>query len=62
MGHLPHTENFKSLHSNFDIYRNVQRFKMKFYFLIIFEKTLFEFFFVLLVNYLLTRFILRQTI
>jgi len=36
--------------------------KMKFYILIIFKKrlSLFEFFFVLLVNYLLRRFILKQ--
>jgi len=35
---------------------------MKFYILTIFKKVLFEFFIILLVNYLVTRFILRQAI
>jgi len=61
-GHLGHSplENFKTLHSNFDICRNFQRIKMKFYTLIIFRKALSEFFFVLLVNYLLTRFFVNN--
>jgi len=37
MGHYP-PGNFKTLHSNFDIYRNCQRIKMKFYILNIFKK------------------------
>jgi len=36
----PPLENFKPLHSNFDICRNVQRIKVKFYILIIFKKAL----------------------
>jgi len=32
-------ENFKTLHSNFDICRNFQRIKIKFYILIIFKKS-----------------------
>ena len=54
-------KNFKTLHSNFNICRNFQKIKMKLYILIIIKKSL-SFFFVLLVNYLLTRFILRQVI
>jgi len=42
MGHYP-PGNFKTLHSNFDIYRNCQRIKMKFYILNIFKKFFFEF-------------------
>jgi len=63
-GAFPPPEIFKTFHSNFDIYRNFQRIKMKFYILTIFKKFYwnFSFFFVLLVNYLLTRFILRQVI
>ena len=34
---------FKTLHSNFDIYRNFQRIKMKFYILIIFKKSYWNF-------------------
>jgi len=33
-------ENFGTLHSNFNIYRNFQRMKMKFYILIMFKKNL----------------------
>jgi len=55
-------QNFKTLHSNFDICRNFQRIKMKFLVFYSFRKGLFEFFFVRLVNYLLTRFILSQAI
>jgi len=51
-------EIFKTLHSNFDICRIFQRIKMKFY-IYHFLEILLEFFFVLLVNYLLSRFILR---
>jgi len=36
LGHLPPPEIFKTLHSNFDICRNFERIKMKFYILIIF--------------------------
>ena len=53
-------DNFKTLHRNFDICRNFQMIKMKFCNLIVFKKVLFQFFFVLLLNYLLTRFILGQ--
>jgi len=34
---------FKALHSNFDIYKNFQRMKMKFYILIIFKKLYWNF-------------------
>jgi len=54
-------EIFKTLHSNFDICRIFQRIKMNFIFNH-FKKILLEFFFVLLVNYLLSRFILRLVI
>ena len=42
-GHLPPPEIFKTLHSNFDICRNFQRIKMKFYILIIFKKSYWSF-------------------
>jgi len=42
-GHLPPPEIFKTLHSNFDICRNFQRIKMKFYILIIFMKSYWSF-------------------
>jgi len=38
-GVLAPPEIFKTLHSNFDICRNFQRMKMKFYILIIFKKS-----------------------
>ena len=41
-GHLPPVI-FKTLHSNFDICRNFQRIKMKFYILIIFKKSYWNF-------------------
>jgi len=43
--HLEHMppEIFKTLHSNFDICRNLQRIKMKFYILIIFKKSYWNF-------------------
>jgi len=36
-------ENFKTLHGNFDICRNFQRIKMKFYILTIFKKSYLNF-------------------
>jgi len=49
---------FQNIPQQFDICRNFQRIKTKFCIVIIFKKkVLFEIFFVLLVNYLLTRFI-----
>ena len=42
LGHIP-PETFKTLHSNFDICRNFQRMKMKFYILIIFKKSYWKF-------------------
>jgi len=62
LGHLPPTEIFKTLHSIFDICRNFQIIKLKYCILIILRKVLLEFFFVVLANYLLTRYILRQAI
>jgi len=53
LGNLPPSQIFKTLHSNFDICRNFQRKKMKFYILIIFKKLYWNFSFVLLVNYYL---------
>jgi len=63
-GKCPPHEIFKTLHSNFDICRNFQTMKLKFCILIIFKEsfTVLEFFFVLLVNYLLSGYILRQAI
>jgi len=55
-------EDFKTLHSNFDKCRNFRKTKIKFSYSNHLRKVLFEIFFVLLVNYLLTRFILRQAI
>ena len=61
-GHLP-PEIFKALHSNFDICRNFQRIKMKFFILMFFKKSYWNFSLPCPVNYyLLTRFILRQVI
>ena len=55
-------ELFKTLYSNFDIWRNFQITKLKFCILFIFKKSLLKFLFVLLVKHLFTRFILRQAI
>jgi len=54
-------EIFKTLHRNFKICRNFQRIKMKFYVLVIFKKSYWNFF-VMIVNYLYTRIILKQVI
>jgi len=60
--HLSPPEIFKTFHSNFDICRNLQIIKLKLCILIILRKVLLKLFFVLLVNYILTRYILRQVI
>jgi len=57
-GHLPPHRKFQNIPQQFDICRIFQRIKMKFCIVIIFKKkVLFEFFFVLLANYLRIRFI-----
>jgi len=43
LGHLPPPEIFKTVHSNFGICRNFQRITMKFYILIIFKKSYWNF-------------------
>ena len=48
-------ENFKTLHCNFDTFRNLQRIMMKFCILIIFKKSLIWIFFVLLVSNLVNK-------
>jgi len=52
-------EIFKTLHSNFAICRKLSKNKDEILFSNHFQEILLEFFFVLLVNYLLTRFTLR---
>jgi len=61
-GHLPPAKIFKTLHSNFDICKNFQRIKMKFYILIIFKKSYWNFSLSCSLIILHARFILRQVI